>query len=290
MSRPFAVRTVLRLYPAAIRDRYGDEIADLLATSSRPGHDLADAAWCALTERGSVMHGSINRAVVLRTIKLVCVPLAFAPVLLAFASVAAVALNAFPTVGQRVVQIVLAAAVLPVSLLAWWLGRRTTAATAAAPAIPVALGVGVAALASVPILGEALGEQWPAAPLAAACWALILTATITLAGRLRRSGRSRAAVTTSVLGGLVALDTAGMAQMTSAVNAEAAPRAAAPLWYLEAVSGLDLGSAAGLPDGAFEMLKGSPAVLTVSTVFALVLAARRRTGVAAADPVVVDAG
>lgn len=44
-------RALLRLYPAPVRARYGDEMADLLARSVTPLRDLADLLWCALIER-----------------------------------------------------------------------------------------------------------------------------------------------------------------------------------------------------------------------------------------------
>jgi hypothetical protein len=42
---------VLALYPPAVRERYGEEITDLLEHSGTPVRDLADVAWAALTDR-----------------------------------------------------------------------------------------------------------------------------------------------------------------------------------------------------------------------------------------------
>jgi hypothetical protein len=47
-----AVRVLLALYPKTVRDRYGDEIAQLLADSPTPVRDAFDVAWHALTARG----------------------------------------------------------------------------------------------------------------------------------------------------------------------------------------------------------------------------------------------
>ena len=55
------VRAVLALYPADLRERYGPEIADLLAGSSAPWRDVADVAWCALLERGGTMSPYVGR-------------------------------------------------------------------------------------------------------------------------------------------------------------------------------------------------------------------------------------
>ncbi|GGM42658.1 hypothetical protein ACFFX1_49635 [Dactylosporangium sucinum] len=49
MRRLHAV--VLALYPRAVRDRYGEEIALLLERSRTPVRDLTDVAWSALTDR-----------------------------------------------------------------------------------------------------------------------------------------------------------------------------------------------------------------------------------------------
>jgi len=42
---------VLALYPPAVRERYGEEIAALLEQSRTPARDLADVAWAALIDR-----------------------------------------------------------------------------------------------------------------------------------------------------------------------------------------------------------------------------------------------
>ncbi|WP_162907672.1 hypothetical protein, partial [Allorhizocola rhizosphaerae] len=51
-ARETAIRLVLGLYPAHVRDRYGEEIADLLRHSPTPARDLANVAWTAMTEPG----------------------------------------------------------------------------------------------------------------------------------------------------------------------------------------------------------------------------------------------
>jgi len=45
------MRRLLRLYPRDWRDRYGDEVSDLLARSDRPRRDTIDLVMCALSER-----------------------------------------------------------------------------------------------------------------------------------------------------------------------------------------------------------------------------------------------
>jgi hypothetical protein len=52
------MNAVLRLYPKAFRDRYGDEIAMLLESSPTPRRDLVDVFWHALLDRvGDFFHG-----------------------------------------------------------------------------------------------------------------------------------------------------------------------------------------------------------------------------------------
>jgi hypothetical protein len=45
------VRTLLRLFPRRFRERYGDEIADLMRHSDRPARDVADLLTTALSLR-----------------------------------------------------------------------------------------------------------------------------------------------------------------------------------------------------------------------------------------------
>lgn len=49
--RRWLVNGVVGLYPRTIRERYGEEISDLLVNSPTPVRDLADVAWCALRDR-----------------------------------------------------------------------------------------------------------------------------------------------------------------------------------------------------------------------------------------------
>jgi hypothetical protein len=45
------MRLILRLYPPAFRDRYGDEVAMLLESSPTPIRDLLNVLWHALIDR-----------------------------------------------------------------------------------------------------------------------------------------------------------------------------------------------------------------------------------------------
>jgi hypothetical protein len=49
--RPATVKFLIRLYPRAWRDRYGDEFAALLESDGSGGRSVADVVWAALRER-----------------------------------------------------------------------------------------------------------------------------------------------------------------------------------------------------------------------------------------------
>lgn len=72
--RAILSRMALAMYPAPIRDRYGAEIAELLAGSPTPIRDLVNVAWCALVDRGD----SITVAQVQHTLRTTAT-VAFAP-------------------------------------------------------------------------------------------------------------------------------------------------------------------------------------------------------------------
>jgi hypothetical protein len=51
MMRRSTVRFLIRLYPRAWRDRYGEEFAPLLESEGSGGRSVADVVWAALRER-----------------------------------------------------------------------------------------------------------------------------------------------------------------------------------------------------------------------------------------------
>ena len=53
------MRALLRLFPRRFRDRYGDEIADLMRHSDRPARDVADLLAAALSLRMRSATGAI---------------------------------------------------------------------------------------------------------------------------------------------------------------------------------------------------------------------------------------
>ncbi|HYN93515.1 MAG TPA: hypothetical protein VES42_06670 [Pilimelia sp.] len=124
--REKAIRLVLRLYPATVRDRYGRELAGMLRHSPVPTRDLLDAARCAVIERVGHLHRPDVRVAFLSTLALLAAPLAFGATLLTLASAAVLTLDAAGAgaADERWARSAAASAVIPVAVLAVWLGRR----------------------------------------------------------------------------------------------------------------------------------------------------------------------
>jgi hypothetical protein len=279
MTAARLVRIVLALYPARTRERYGAEIAELLAHSPRPGRDLLDVAWCALTDRGATMPSPRLRS----TAWLLAAPLAFVAALAALAGATAMALNIMTS---QVADVAFAVSVLPVVAGAAWAARRYAGDRATAPpvlAVPAALAIGIAATAAIPSVGEAFGETWPAVLAAALCWA-IATTVVAAAGRiLARRARIGAARTVLVLGGLAAVQGACIAYVLLVHRSYGLPVSSAFVAYPAVISGV--GAAGELA----EALKALPALLTVCTSYALARVyplGRRAERAAGAQPVI----
>jgi hypothetical protein len=282
------VRAALALYPRGVRERYGAEIADLLAHSPAPVRDLADVTWCALTDRGGSLTVSQLRPHLTRLAGLLAAPLLFGLAMVALASVALTGLAALEDSGHlvdvRFVRVLLAATVVPVGAIAVWLARRIgRGGRIAAPGfvVPAALALGIGTVASLPYLGGTLGEARAATLVSSACWCAATAALATGCGALIRRRRTGAAGIALVLGGLTVVD------LACAVYLSIAPSSADPhlLSTLGAYPALLVGVGSGpVGDPAGELaetLKGLPQVLTVCTAFALTLTAAvagRRNG------------
>jgi len=70
-----AAPAVMALYPQHVRERYGQEIVDLLLTSPNPARDLADVAWCATLEHGGTLTMPQILKAAKRVVGLIAVPL-----------------------------------------------------------------------------------------------------------------------------------------------------------------------------------------------------------------------
>ncbi|BCJ75581.1 hypothetical protein CS0771_51250 [Catellatospora sp. IY07-71] len=275
-------RAVLALYPRRVRERYGDEIADLLTNSPRPWRDLADVARAALGERLSGGRAALGearaRTVLWHLVRLMLMPAALTVVLVALTAAAGPVLFLADrwVDAERGASVAYAVMVLPAALPAWpaglLLGR---CARLAAPwlAVPVALALGLLVIAAVPGFGMVLGESLPGAAAAIAVWCAGTAALARWSGAL---SRVRAAAV-RVFGTVLLLQAATIAYVLTALAPGRAPRHLAAWWFPSAISGVD----PGLVDGAYlqlsDAIKFLPAVLAVCTVFALTVTAVTRT-------------
>ncbi|MEU1839420.1 hypothetical protein [Micromonospora chersina] len=278
------IRAVLALYPAAIRERYGDEIAELLAASDTPARDLADTARCALhdrlTRRAETITLAQARTAAFIVFKLVVAPLAFGVLLLLLLTTAGLLADMTGAHEAAPYGYTLAVALAAASM--WWFGRwmaRSEPIVAAAVVIPAALALGVGGISAVPPIGDVLGEVRAGSLAAVACWAVGATGLGCAVSVLLRRGRRVAAWLSSVLGALLLLDAVTAVYVVTALPPERAPRHNAPLWYPSAMSWWD----PGLVDGAYRQLEDSikmlPPMLTMCTVFLLAV-----VGAAASRP------
>jgi hypothetical protein len=288
---------VVGLYPRTIRERYGEEISDLLVNSPTPVRDLADVAWCALRDRISQQTEPMTmlraRAGALTLAKLLLIPLGFAIALVALTPVLGpmqftleglgISLGQPESPGYGIL------GVLPVGLLAWWLGRRLgQAGTIAAgwALVPAALALSMIAMAGVPGPGMILGETASSSMLATLCWGVGLAALGLLVRNLMHRNRVAAGWTAGIGGGLLVLTlstatyvfSGGAISLALPPDFSAVPvvsREHAPYWYLGLISGI-YPDDAGV-SGDFIMLsdavKALPAVHTLCTIFTLALIA-----------------
>ncbi|RSM64308.1 hypothetical protein DMB66_20610 [Actinoplanes sp. ATCC 53533] len=274
-----AIRLVLALYPRSVRDRYGPEIADLLAHSRRPVRDLADVARCALAERARALTYARLRPHVHAATGLLAAPMAFAGAYLMlfflcgwlFVAVAAVAGS---SVGDEAGHILPAVVTLPVAAGAIWLAghARLPFTSALAPA-----GLAVGALPLVLLLTDT--GRWAMAA-ALGCWWVAISALSTVAVALVRRGRRHRAVLTMALGGVLACELAFSWYGLSVFGSAAVAVGAYPVTTL----GIDptvMGDPAGRVADAMTII---PALLTSCTAYALGLATTARTGTTTASP------
>lgn len=285
MSRSRLIHVVLALYPRRVRDRYGAEITELLTHSPTPGRDLADVAWCALADRGASLTMSHARPHLLRLTGLLAAPLAFGVALATLASIAVAFLGLLEGFGYRLsyrlVDGVIAASVVPVAVGTVWLARRTGRREhIAAPifVVPTALAVGTIAVASLPYIGESLGETWWATLMSSLCWYAATIALATGGTALIQRARIGTAWTLMVLGGLAILELTCTVYMLLVHHSYGLPLSSAFGAYPVVITGVDP-RLVGDPAGQLaEALKGLPALLTVCTAFTLTLIMTPATG------------
>ncbi|GAA4260886.1 hypothetical protein [Dactylosporangium darangshiense] len=270
--RATLIRLAMAIYPAPIRDRYGAELTDLLAHSTRPWRDIADVGRSALTEQAATWTWTRTRPQLRRMAWLAAAPLGFGLTAVTLAVCALMIATTYAKdggydVSPAVLSVPIALSVLAVcgAIVALALPMpQQHHLVAPALTVPASLTVGILAIANLPIAGDMLGETRSATLLSALCWCaamLTLGAAITV---LIRRGRTRIAVTVLVVGGLATLE------LTTVLYAIAARLVAADWVSLFSVWPLSQGIA-DPPWVSADALKGLPAMLAMCTTFALTL-------------------
>jgi hypothetical protein len=282
------IRTVVALYPVAMRERYGDEIADLLARSTRPAHDLVDAASVAVTERAGALTWPRLRGAARTVGALVAAPVVIGSFMITAMLVAVLMVGAVaPAAPYPVVLVARAVGAAPVALLAWWWARRlgrSLVVGAPVVVVPTALTLTILAAALGPAVvlpGDAVAQTLRSVGSAMAIWCAGLILTALAANRVRARFGARRAAWVAFAGAFVALELATIANVLASADATLAPRGRALLWYPAAIIGVDADNAIVEAAGVL------PCMLTLCSVFALVLTAalaRRRATVAAPAP------
>jgi hypothetical protein len=239
---------VLAVYPPRVRERYGEEVADLLDHSPRPWHDLSDVAWNATWERvGSVREAPL-RPYAVRMMALGLAPMVFMAALFMLSPVVFMGAGALGAVVGRgyigwnsagvdddiFLVIAEALAVALVAVLAVRIAHRWTDALRI-PALTVTVPT-MMVLGSVAMIAPLVGlnaisnsqEGYPVdpavriLPISAAAWWVLLTALAVGYGTLRRRGRTAAAWI------VVVVATVAVPVLTGAIYSLMGPRSAFP--------------------------------------------------------------
>ncbi|MER7283673.1 hypothetical protein ABT369_55575 [Dactylosporangium sp. NPDC000244] len=270
--RATLIRLAMAMYPAPIRDRYGAELTDLLAHSTRPWHDIADVGRSALTEQAAAWTWARTRPQLRRLAWLTAAPFGFGLTALLLAVCALMlgttyAKDAGHDVGPALLNVPIVLSVLAVcgAIVALTLPMpRQHHLVAPVLTVPASSTAGILVIANLPIAGDILGESRSGTLLSTLCWCaamLALGAAITV---LVRRGRTGTAVAVLVVGGLATLE------LTSVVYAIAARPVAADWRLLFSVWRLRAGIA-DPPWFSGDTFKGLQAMLPMCTTFALTL-------------------
>jgi hypothetical protein len=280
------IRYAVTIYPRRIRERYGDEIADLLATSQRPVRDLADVTRCALMDRvtqkpeRATMPTTPSRW--LDVIKLFLIPtgiqlLSLVPLALLLLALAALEYSFEVT---RLLSGMLAGLV---AVLVFWLARRAGrrwTLTSPGAVVPAAMSVGLLLWWLLPsiISGDIWFLPhllpWVGPSIASWCAGMMLLNAATAKLPERVSGLSIGLI--NVVGGFVVMELCTVVRLITVLNDSTLWAHNALTWYPLRLVGYSYGNAMGYRDTVGEVARGPEALLTLCTVFALTLIAVRR--------------
>lgn len=251
-TREFWIRAALSIYPPSVRDRYGEEIGDLLTRSPTPIRDLADVTRCALADRGgSITLSSIRPRRPSRTaLALLLTPTILVVLGAALACASWVLIGLAVGEGETANQIrypIVGILTIALGVIAGaTLGRATHLTPASSMTISV-LGPALIALGLASTTG-ALGEA-PITTISAGLWVLgimpiIVTATRWSTSPIRRVG--------AVLAGALAADMAVTVAVWLTIGPTQAPRSYALTWFPVSLGADAFGLRAGPAGGALE--------------------------------------
>ncbi|MGC4747888.1 hypothetical protein ACLQ28_19855 [Micromonospora sp. DT201] len=260
-----------------MRDRYGEEIAEMLADSPRPVRDLADVAWCALADRRENFAVPRLRVRDLGLVTMLAAPIAFTAAYFAVLLAITILLNTRHEIVQLITNVIMLA---PMAFLAFVWGRQLRPTRPIAVfnvVVPAALAIVFLSLIMIApdhqfygLVEGRGGSEWVPDTLAAVSWCAGLIVLALATASLRKREHYRIAIIVGVVGAFAVMELSTVVHVLSLLNGQEAPREYALLWYPAAISGGDFGL--GRPGAALGGAVGSVSVvLTVCTVFALAL-------------------
>jgi hypothetical protein len=194
--RPALVRLVLALYPAPVRSRYGAEIAELLARSTRPWRDLADVGRAALTERMAAWSWRDTLSQLGRLAWIATVPIGLTLGVVVVSLAPFTLLNILDNdagihVSDTALNVVGAVSAVPIYAEAiWFANRRARCDSPVAPALTVPIALALGMLAFTASFGAASAYTL----LAVAFWGAAMFVISIASGTLARRGRPDIAV------------------------------------------------------------------------------------------------
>jgi hypothetical protein len=266
-----------------VRSRYGDEIADLLADSTRPVRDLADVARCALIDRVTTRTPSPSRP--LTIVKLLLVPIGIqllnlVPLTPLLAG--SVALK-FSVEATWLLSGMLAGFVAV--LVFWWARRagRRWAIASRGVVVPIIMAVGTLCWWFIPAFFSPNFRFIPlilsVAGPSLATWCLGLILLNAAIGRLSKRVSGWAAGLVIAVGGFTVMQLCTIVHMFAVLEPQIAPVRNPMLWYPVRLVGYSTGNAFGFNSTINDVAQTQEILLTLCTVFALTLIAASRTSV-----------
>lgn len=283
-------RLVIRVYPPALRERYGQEVEGLLSRNDSVRdsvRDLADVAWCAALERaGGVTPAGARRWAMRALALIVLVPVAT----FTWVALAVIASVMFPSMvtpdsgwtawSTKVYTVVPATVLIP---LAFLISRLLARAWMLPPAaVAACMAAGTLGSAAIPGSGMVLGEVLAPAVAAIVVWLAGMLTLVAVSRALTARVSWVISVPAMMVMAYLVLSAATAAFAATLRTFEPSMWAWSPLWYPIALTGGE-GVEYVYVWPAYDNTKFLPQVLTMLTVFVAAWRPRRRNDVAAAS-------